>query len=579
MKKAAALILVLILALGLCAPAAAAGTALDRAMELVEQSIREWKSEVDLKDAGVYADEVLEAMRRFSKEPELFYYENCSVWSESGSGKVTKVELYYAEGFDRKDVEALEAAAEEALACVLPGMDDLQKLLVLHDYLTLNVAYDYDNYRAGTVPPASYTAYGALVLGTAVCEGYTMAYQLLLKRCGISSAYVSSGSMNHGWCQVRLGDEWYHVDVTWDDPAPDRIGRAGHAYFLLSDAAVSDKEHRHYGWSADYECTDTRFDSNVFWAGLEQPIIYTDRDTLWLMKESGDYTDQTIRLVRRSWRTGEETAMVTLRDYWPTWEGGAYWLDAYTGLCLWDERLFFNDSLHIYSYDPADGSWETEFTYDGHDGYLYGLSAAADGLLVMVQQSPNEAGTVYGYSPERKHAVNPFRDVDRSDYFYDAVLWALENQVTKGTGDDTFSPADTCTRGQVATFLWRAMGCPEPRTEENPFADVPEGQYYRDAVLWAVEQGVTNGTGTDAATGKQRFSPDALCSYAHILTFLWRTLTGKSSSSYGEWYSEPLDWAEEQGLLRGTGLGNGTAGVLDDCPRCDVVTYLWRYAA
>ena len=100
---------------------------------------------------------------------------------------------------------------------------------------------------------------------------------------------------------------------------------------------------------------------------------------------------------------------------------------------------------------------------------------------------------------------NPFMDVKTSDYFYDAVVWAYENDVTKGTSETAFSPWGACTRGQVVTFLWRAKGQPKPETTENPFADVPETAYYRDAVLWAVEQGITNGT------GKNAFSPDTPC--------------------------------------------------------------------
>ncbi|MBO4676766.1 MAG: S-layer homology domain-containing protein [Oscillospiraceae bacterium] len=165
---------------------------------------------------------------------------------------------------------------------------------------------------------------------------------------------------------------------------------------------------------------------------------------------------------------------------------------------------------------------------------------------------------------------NPFTDVKASDYFYEAVVWAYENDVTKGTSETAFSPWGACTRGQVVTFLWRAKGQPKPKTAENPFADVPETAYYRDAVLWAVEQGITNGT------GKNAFSPDTPCVYAHILTFIWRSVTGKTSSSYGEWYAEPMDWAEGQSLLSETALGKDREKVMENCPRCDVVTYLWR---
>ena len=151
--------------------------------------------------------------------------------------------------------------------------------------------------------------------------------------------------------------------------------------------------------------------------------------------------------------------------------------------------------------------------------------------------------------------------------------------MTKGTSDTTFSPADTCSRAQVVTFLHRAAGEPEPVSSDNPFADVKESDYFYKAVLWAVEQGITNGTGTDETTGKQLFDPTARCSYAHILTFLYRAVTGDLEGSSGRDYlAVPLSWAQTNGLLEGTPMGGDPGLVKEDCPRCDVVTFLWRYA-
>ena len=120
--------------------------------------------------------------------------------------------------------------------------------------------------------------------------------------------------------------------------------------------------------------------------------------------------------------------------------------------------------------------------------------------------------------PEPTSTVNPFTDVKESDYFYKAVLWAKETGVTSGTSATTFSPGNGCTRAQVVTFLWRSEGKPQPASTSNPFNDVPAGQYYTDAVLWAVENGITNGTSATA------FSPDKTCTRGQIVTFLYRDL-------------------------------------------------------
>ena len=110
---------------------------------------------------------------------------------------------------------------------------------------------------------------------------------------------------------------------------------------------------------------------------------------------------------------------------------------------------------------------------------------------------------------------NPFTDVKPSDYFYDAVLWAVESGITQGTSKTTFSPNDACTRAHVVTFLWRSEGQPSAGSA-NPFRDVPGGQYYYSAVLWAVKNEIT--AGTSATT----FSPDNPCTRGQIVTFLYR---------------------------------------------------------
>ena len=119
--------------------------------------------------------------------------------------------------------------------------------------------------------------------------------------------------------------------------------------------------------------------------------------------------------------------------------------------------------------------------------------------------------------PEPKSTSNPFADVKAGDYFYKAVLWAAENGITTGTSKTAFSPNNPCTRAHVVTFLWRAHEKPAAG-KNNPFKDVSAGQYYTDAVLWAVSKNITNGI--DAA----HFGPDNPCTRGQIVTFLYRDL-------------------------------------------------------
>ena len=173
--------------------------------------------------------------------------------------------------------------------------------------------------------------------------------------------------------------------------------------------------------------------------------------------------------------------------------------------------------------------------------------------------------------------VNPFVDVAADAYYHDAVLWAAENDITTGTDAFHFSPDAPCTRAQAVTFLWRAAGCPAPRSSTMPFTDVNPGDYYYDAVLWAVENGITAGT-SDGTT----FSPDEICSRAQIVTFLWRAQgapaagTGDSFADVAAdaYYHDAVLWAARSGITGGTGDGNFSPDA--DCTRAQIVTFLYH---
>ena len=169
-------------------------------------------------------------------------------------------------------------------------------------------------------------------------------------------------------------------------------------------------------------------------------------------------------------------------------------------------------------------------------------------------------------------ADGPFTDVPSDAYYHDAVMWAYENGITTGTTETKFAPASTCTRAQVVTFLWRALGQPMPEGK-NTFSDILPGNYYYNAVLWACEQGITNGTSST------EFSPDRTCSIAHIVTFIYRAFGEPGKTGEGEWFTDAINWAKDSGLIEGTESDKAEITNLNssDCPRSDVVTVLYRY--
>ncbi|MDO4481355.1 MAG: S-layer homology domain-containing protein [Bacillota bacterium] len=174
---------------------------------------------------------------------------------------------------------------------------------------------------------------------------------------------------------------------------------------------------------------------------------------------------------------------------------------------------------------------------------------------------------------------NPFTDVKADDYFYDSVIWAVKNGVTEGIEETLFGTGTTCTRAQAVTFLWRAAGSPDQSGAEIPFEDVSAEDYFSDAVIWAVKNGITEGT------SETTFSPNAECTRAHIVTFLWRSEKSPESSALnpftdvkdGEYYRTAVLWAVENGITKGT---TETAFSPEgDCTREQIVTFIYRSCA
>ena len=167
-----------------------------------------------------------------------------------------------------------------------------------------------------------------------------------------------------------------------------------------------------------------------------------------------------------------------------------------------------------------------------------------------------------------------FADVSTDAYYYEAVKWAAKNGITGGVGNGLFAPDAPCTRAQIVTFLWRAAGSPEPKNASS-FSDVPASAYYAKSVAWAVENVITTGT------GNERFSPDATCTRAQSVTFLYRALSTRAEGTAefrdvpkNAYYADAVAWAAANGIT--TGIGGGLFGPDNDCTRAQIVTFLFR---
>lgn len=174
--------------------------------------------------------------------------------------------------------------------------------------------------------------------------------------------------------------------------------------------------------------------------------------------------------------------------------------------------------------------------------------------------------------------ISPFRDVSTDAYYYEAVKWAQKKGITGGIGNDLFGPYQPCTRAQIVTFLWRAAGSPEPEGTAVGMTDVAAGSYYEKAVAWAIENGITTGT----ADGL--FAPDAACTRAQGMTFLFRAskASADGAPAFGDvaadaYYAEAVKWATDNGITTGTTSSTFSPG--SGCTRAQIVTFLWRLYA
>ena len=209
------------------------------------------------------------------------------------------------------------------------------------------------------------------------------------------------------------------------------------------------------------------------------------------------------------------------------------------------------------------------------DGYTFDGWYSNSALTIKVTSIKLTSNTTI-YAKWTAKSDMSFTDVADKAYYRDAVAWAVENGITKGTTATTFSPNATCTRAQAVTFLWRATGSPEPETRAMPFTDIPVGSYYYDAVLWAVENGITKGTSDTT------FSPNMTCSRAQIVTFLWRSEKSPAAGTVNPfadvkstaYYADAVLWAVKENITKGT--TNTTFSPDADCTRAQIVTFLWR---
>lgn len=400
------------------ASAQSADDALADVKAALKQGLLEMKASLDISQYGISVKTFRDIYPQVINEnPELFFVEGGCTYQSMGE-IVSNVLPDYLCGEEsvnvlteeqksqiRQKQTALEQVINGILAQVDPDWSDLEKALFLHDYLATHAQYDK------TLQIRD--AYTILVEGTGVCQAYTLAYRLLLNRVNITSGTVTSTSLNHIWNILLIDGNWYHVDVTWDDPTEDRIGQSQHVYFCLSEDKLKDTNNGAHNapdfkYSLNVKTDDKTFD-NYYWANVDSAFVPLNDAWYYLAYQNGimwtEAPEQQGKLKKR------------IDERWYVWGStSSRWLGLYSGLSRYNDTLIYNTPNAVYSYDPENAK-EAQAVYtlttaERSKGYIYGTVVDGNVLRYAVQQDPDHSMSTY------THKLDPYTTVTAGGYAY-----------------------------------------------------------------------------------------------------------------------------------------------------------------
>ena len=332
------------------------------------------KAEISVSEYNLNEEQIGEVFAMlFYSEAELFFIDgHYSFTRYAGSGIIQTIRPLYPDNVD--EIPAMLAEFHEMTDAIIaevdPTMSDWEKVAFVHDYVALHYDYDHDL--------EIYDAYAMLKTGIGVCQAYSLLTRYLLKELGIECECVSCKGLNHEWNIVKIGNSWYHMDVTWDDRDDKGFyGQVSHDYFLASDSFFDqgyDDDRNHHdttgvGWVSPVRATNGKYDG--FFADVTTPFIFTD-DAIYAISDGSLVT----------YDPGTETFTV-LRDLGLSWREsgflGGTWTGTYAGLVYINGKLYWNGNKKVYSYDPVTQAEPTVIcTYNGRSKLIFGMRASAD---------------------------------------------------------------------------------------------------------------------------------------------------------------------------------------------------------
>lgn len=341
------------------------GDTTEEALSLrLAEGMKNEAKEIDVADLQIaYTEEGKKTLKSaFGKavndHPELFYVQGWYSYNSNGE-IITRVKPVY-DSYTDAEKQAFHQEVERALALVQDNtLTDVEKLLILHDYLVTHCAYNWDVATGNSFakPKWAGNAYGAFVKKDAVCQGYSLAYKLLLDRCGISSSYVESDALNHIWNVVQLNGKWYHIDVTWDDPVPNLDGYCTHDYFLLSNDSIKEAKHKAPDWSFEpSDANDTSYESGWAFNKTDSVLYPYDEYYYYILPPESSLNYSLYRIPRGQLHNANNSKAAMNFGTIPTflnWQSGSFSLRA-AFVWLDDTVIYYNQDHALVQHSLTD---------------------------------------------------------------------------------------------------------------------------------------------------------------------------------------------------------------------------------
>lgn len=455
--------------------------------------------------------------------PEFFYADQKLVYRYNPKGYVTSLSFSYNMSYTKRT--ECEAFYEQEISYLVQevekfALSDAEKALYVHDVLISSYAYDTEE--------TIFDAYNFLKERKGVCQAYALCYIAIMRELDIPCFMVISQEMNHSWNLVQIDGEWYHVDLVFDDPKPDRPGQVLHNHFLLSDTGIAADHGQgtHWGWRSMVMCKDEQY-ADQFWQASDTRMLY--------LNDRWYYVDDSERQLYRIFFSGYGAkSLYTYDTYWyvdlhadPAADGETayqHWKGLYTGMGIYNGYLYLNTPTAILRVHPTTGEVMELLHLEDKNMNIYGMDILHNQMEYLVGDTPDRNTTSYvetipmRYTEEDTVVTNvflPFSDVSRVSPYYRAVEYLYENDIMHGLSQTVFAPSSPMTRAQFAAVLSRLHRYdPTAYSGEVLYTDVDPASWYAPYVDWVTACGYMTGMGNG------QFDPEGTVSREEMYAIL-----------------------------------------------------------